>query len=253
MINKNNRTFEDYIVVITGANSGIGLEATKIFLNQGAQVFGLDLRFRNIDELGEKFTPIICNVTQSEQIKEAAAKIIESSNRIDVLITNAGKTYLDTIEKLNYKKVDDCYNLHLRHHMILIKELLPLLKASDHASIICTGSIAGALVTPEEITYGLMKEAINHLVRSCTASLDGIRCNAVCPGVIRTHLMSTSMYNILAESERIKNLPLHRLGSPEEVAKLITFLASENAKAINGAVISIDGGYSLDQPQINIL
>lgn len=253
MINRNNNEFKGYNVVITGANSGIGLETTRIFLNQGAQVYGLDIRFRNIEELGEMFIPIACDVTSLEQINEAVLQIESNAKQIDILITNAGKTYLDTIEKLNYKKVDNCYNLHLKHHMIFIKELIPLLKASKHANIVCTGSIAGTLATPEEVSYGLMKEAIIHLVRTCTASLDGIRCNAVCPGVIRTHLMSTSMYDILAESDRIKNLPLHRLGTPEEVAKLITFLASDRAKSINGAIINIDGGYSLDQPQISIL
>lgn len=245
--------FKGYNIVITGANSGIGLESARIFLNQGARVFGLDLRFRDVEELGERFVPLICDVTDIIQIREAAAIIAEQTDCIDVLITNAGKTFLDTIERLNYKKVDSCYNLHLKHHLMLIKEILPLLKKSKYANIVCIGSIAGSLATPEEISYGMMKEATVHLVRSCAASFDSIRCNAVCPGVIRTHLMSSYMFDILEESERIKNLPMRRLGKPEEVAKLIAFLASEKAKGISGAVVTIDGGYSLDQPQINIL
>lgn len=253
MIKSDVTMFKDYDVVITGANSGIGLEASKRFLDRGARVFGLDLRFRDIDSLGDQFIPIRCDVTKPDQIKESVRKIEELADKIDVLITNAGKTYLDTINKLNYRKLDNCYELHLKHHLIFIKELIPLLKRSKHANIICTGSIAGSLVTPEEISYGMMKESIVHLVRSCAAFFENIRCNAVCPGVIRTHLMSSSMFDILEESERIKNLPMHRLGSPDEVAGLIVFLASEKAKGINGAIINIDGGYSLDQPQINIL
>ena len=108
-------------------------------------------------------------------------------------------------------------------------------------------------MSPEEISYGIMKEAIIHLVRTCTATFETIRCNAVCPGVVRTHLMSSAMFDILAESERIKKIPMHRLGTPDEVAKLIVFLASDYAKGINGAVINIDGGFSLDQPQIHTL
>lgn len=245
--------FDTYNVVITGANSGIGLESAKQFLNQGARVIGVDLRFRNIEELGEMFIPITCDVTKTDQVRDAIATIFEAVDKIDVLVTNAGKTFLDTIEKLNYKKVDSCYELHLKHHMVFIKELLPLLKKSEHANIICTGSIAGGIVSPEEITYGAMKEAVIHVVRTCTATLDTIRCNAVCPGVVRTHLMSSALYDILGESDRIMNLPMHRLGTPEEVAKLISFLASDLARGINGAVINIDGGFSLDQPQINVL
>lgn len=245
--------FSGYTVVITGANSGIGLEASKEFLRYGAKVIGIDLRFRNIEKLGNKFIPFVCDVTNVAQIREVVTKISNTVDKIDVLITNAGKTFLDTIEKLNDKKLDTCYELHLKHHMIFIKELLPMMKLSDHANIICTGSIAGGIVSPEEISYGIMKEAIIHLVRTCTASFETIRCNAVCPGVVRTHLMSSAMFEILAESERIKNLPMHRLGSPDEVAKLILFLASDYANGINGAVINIDGGFSLDQPQIHIL
>ena len=245
--------FSGYTVVITGANSGIGLEASKEFLRYGAKVIGIDLRFRNIEKLGSKFIPLVCDVTNVAQIRDVVTKISNTVDKIDVLITNAGKTFLDTIEKLNDKKLDTCYELHLKHHMIFIKELLPMMKLSNHANIICTGSIAGGIVSPEEISYGIMKEAIIHLVRTCTASFETIRCNAVCPGVVRTHLMSSAMFEILAESERIKNLPMHRLGSPDEVAKLILFLASDYANGINGAVINIDGGFSLDQPQIHIL
>lgn len=251
MMNKD--TFSGNTVVITGANSGIGLEASKEFLRYGARVIGIDLRFRDINELGDRFIPFVCDVTNTEQIKEVTTQISETVDQVDVLITNAGKTFLDSIENFKNKKLDSCYELHLKHHMVFIRELIPLMKRSGHANIICTGSIAGGIVSPEEISYGIMKEALTHMVRTCTATFETIRCNAVCPGVVRTHLLSSAMFDILAESERVKNIPLHRLGTPDEVAKLIVFLASDYAKAINGAVINIDGGFSLDQPQIHIL
>lgn len=246
--------FEEHIVMITGANSGFGLETAKNFLAAGATVVGIDRRFRGTEVLGKRFYQVQCDVTDPEQISNIVSYVDQNFGRLDVLFTNAGKAYMDTIESLSNKKMDQCYELHLKHHVTFIRAFLPLLKKSIYdPNIICNSSNAGLHVTPEEQSYGMMKSAVLHMVRSCASYFNGIRINAICPGIVRTRLLASSLFDMLEQSETIQSIPMHRIGKVEEVADTVLFLASEEARYINGAIITIDGGFLLGQSTADIL
>lgn len=257
--------FSGYKVMITGATSGIGLATAKEFLDQGATVIGIGRNFEKTKDLGERFLPFQCDVTDEDQIKAAVAFAEEKFGMLDTLICNAASAVSSTVEDLDSEAYDYAYKMYMRGPALFTKYCIPLLRKSKNPSIAHTVSVA-AYVIGNSIPYNTMKAALLNYSRQSAAALlnvnatdmlglpknapklaEGensfIRVNAVCPGLIRTSLMPEAAWDALGQTQSLERIPSRRIGADWEVAKLYAFLASPKAGFITGATITIDGGW----------
>ena len=255
----------DYIVMITGATSGIGLATTKEFLDQRAKVIGIGRNFNRTKELGENFLPFKCDVTDEEQIKAAMDFAKEKFGKLDSLICNAGSAIVGTVEEVDSGELERAFQLYVLHAAMFTKYCVPLLRKSDNPSITHTASVASFMIG-DSVPYNVLKAALLNYTRQSAAALlnnnpadmfgrpktvteidEGdntfIRVNAVCPGLIRTNLMPDQAWEMLGTEAALKAIPSRRIGEDWEPAKLFAFLASQKASFITGATITIDGGW----------
>lgn len=239
-----------YKVLITGATSGIGLATAKEFLAQGSTVIGVG---RNLDKikgenLGENFYPFRCDVEKEEDILALAQFTEEKFGMLDTLILNAGGGTIGQVESIQTAEIDRGFRLLLRPDMLFVKNFVPLLRRSKNPSITFTASVA-AFTTAEHFSYSVYKAAVVNYNRHCCARLRGIRCNAVCPGLIHTPILPEDYWAVMGSEENLRQIPSRRIGRPEEPAKLFAFLAGDKATYISGATITIDGGWLVTHPR----
>lgn len=236
--------FKDKSILITGGASGLGLASAKLFLEEGGQVMLADYSDMLADvaeEIGAKY--IKTDVASNEQVKAAVDATVDAFGKLDVVVASAGiggdNTGVDTCTKDNWDRVNDIdYSGVVMTNKYAIEQMR---KQGTGGSIINLASMFGLVAVPTNISYSSSKGGVVAFSKSAGTSYphEGIRVNAVCPGVIDTPL--------IPEAEKISYAqihPMHRLGQAEEVAKLIAFLASDDAKFISGAAIPIDGGYT---------
>lgn len=242
--------FENYKVAITGATSGIGLAAAKLFIKEGATVIGIGRNFEDTKNLGERFIPCKCDVRNPEEIRNSCSFICKTfDGELDTFINNAGTGEHTSIKTVTSEQFDRCFAILLKAPMLFGKELYPMLLKAPHknASIVNTASAASRTVAPDNPLYNLAKQAVVLYTQQQAAGFIGIRANSVSPGFIQTPIFEREGVNMhQADIEKMYNniaqITCGRVGKPEEVADLIAFLASEDAMYINGADVLIDGG-----------
>jgi NAD(P)-dependent dehydrogenase (short-subunit alcohol dehydrogenase family) len=263
--------FKDYVVMISGATSGLGLATAKEFLSQGANVIGLGRNFERTKDLGDHFHPIKCDVTDEEQIKAAVNYVKENFGRLDTLICNAGGGLGGTVETITSEELQAGYEVYFRHNVLLTKYSIPLLRKSKNPSITHTASAAG-IVIGDNVPYNVMKAAVINYGRHSAAGLlnnnavdmfgrpkentkleEGdnsyIRVNVICPGLVRSNILPPEVWDSFETEEVLSMIPCRRIGEDWEVAKLFAFLASPKATFITGATITIDGGWCTTHPR----
>ena len=236
------------ICVITGGSSGIGLSIVKLFEQNNYHVFNLDLSPSSFGEY------CYCDVTNVSQVTDIINNISKDRS-IDVLVSNAGIHFSANIENTSEDDFDKVFNLNVKGAYAAIKAVLPSMKAKNNGAIIIMSSDQALVAKHNSFAYNLSKAALASMAK--TTALDyatfNIRANAVCPGTIETPLYHHAINNYCQKSgankaeihkEEESLQPLNRLGQPEEVAELVLFLASDNAKFITGSLQVIDGGYT---------
>ena len=234
--------------IVTGGSSGIGLSIVKLFLANDYHVFNLDLT--ECDQGDFKY----CDITNTEQVTQIVNNISEQF-AIDVLVSNAGIHFSGTIENTSEAELDKVFDINVKGAYSVIKAVLPNMKANKDGAIILISSDQALIAKQNSFAYNLSKAALASMAK--TTALDyaqfNIRANAVCPGTIETPLYHQAIENYCQKSgadidevhsEEAALQPLNRLGQPEEVAELVYFLASDNAKFITGSLQVIDGGYT---------
>ncbi len=237
------------VAIVTGGSKGIGLAIVNKLLGQQYRVFNLDI---TPSEQGEF---IHCDVSRVAEVEAAIASIISRCGRIDVLVSNAGIHFSATIENTREADLDRVFALNVKGAYAAIKASLPAMKAQQSGSIILISSDQALIGKKNSFAYNLSKAALASIAR--TTALDyaafNIRANAVCPGTIETPLYHQAIDNYCARSgadqtevhqQEAALQPLGRLGQPEEVAELVAFLASDQARFITGSLQVIDGGYT---------
>jgi 2-keto-3-deoxy-L-fuconate dehydrogenase len=237
--------------VITGAGSGIGRATAEMFVREGAKVMATDIDESAVSAIPE-VTARKLDVTDRAAIQRFAAEM----GTIDVLFNCAGFVHSGTILQCTEQDWDFAFNLNVRSMYHLIRAFLPGMLAQGNGSIINMSSVASSVKgVPNRFVYSVTKAAVIGLTKSVATDFvgQGIRCNAICPGTVQTPSLDERIRAEAAGTGRteeevrrafITRQPMGRLGRAEEIAHLITYLASDESAYTTGQVHIIDGGWS---------
>ncbi|MBE9115076.1 glucose 1-dehydrogenase [Lusitaniella coriacea LEGE 07157] len=236
--------------VITGGNSGIGLETAKAFIREGARViiFGRDRATldKAVEELGEGAISVQGDVINEQDLERLFETAKEQFGGLDILFVNAGIAPAQPIETITEEFFDRIFDINVKGAFFTVQRALPLLRQG--ASVIFTTSIASTLGMPGMSAYSASKAAVRSLTRTLAAELveRGIRVNAISPGPIETpiHERSDLPSEVVEEIGQtiIQQVPAGRFGSAQEIAEPVVFLASDESSYMLGAELIIDGG-----------
>lgn len=244
------KKFEGKVAVITGGNSGIGLATAQQFVSEGAYIFITGRRQSELDaavkQIGENVSSVQGDVSNLEDLDRLYAKVKEQKGMIDILFANAGVGELSLLGTITEAQFDKIFSVNVKGLLFTVQKALPLFR--DGGSIILNASIGGSKGIEATSVYSASKAAIRSFARTWTAELKHrrIRINAISPGPI-----DTPAFNGLArtreEVDQIKTnlaskVPLGRMGMPDEVAKAVLFLASDDSSFITGIELFVDGG-----------
>jgi len=240
------------VALITGGNSGIGLAAAKEFVNEGAYVFITGRRDPElavaVKEIGRNVTGVQGDVSNLGDLDRLFAQIKLEKGKLDIVFANAGVARYAALGKITEELYDSTFDINVKGLLFTVQKALPLLP--DGASIILNASIVASKGLSSNSVYSATKAAIRSFARTWTTDLKDrrIRVNAVSPGSIDTPGLS----NLLASSETgeqrrkmiSSSVPLGRLGRPEEIAKAVVFLASDDSSYVTGTELFVDGGFA---------
>ena len=239
---------EGKTALITGGNSGIGLATAKEFVNEGAYVFitgrrDLELAAA-VKEIGRHVSGFQGDVSNLGDLDRLFAHIKREKGKLDVVFANAGGAKFAPLGKITEEHFDSIFDINVKGLLFTVQKALPLMP--DGASIILNASIAGSIGTPEWSVYNATKAAVRSFARTWTTDLKNrrIRVNAVSPGFIDTpawHVTEAAEQHLKMTSSSI---PLGRPGTPEEIAKAVVFLASDDSSYVTGTELFVDGGFA---------
>lgn len=242
--------FTDKVVLIIGGNSGIGRAAAEAFGAEGAHVFLTGRDQRTIDETvaaipgASGFRADIAQVGSGTQALEA---IKAAHGRIDILFVNAGIGAFAPVAEVTPEQWDQIHGVNLRGCFFAIQQALPLI--ADGGAIVITGSIGAVAAVPGNVMYAAAKAGLRAVARTLAAELVGrrIRVNMVSPGPTETPIINRTE-GVPAEAVAglrdimTQAVPMKRMGTPEEIARPVLFLASDEASFITGIDLYVDGG-----------
>lgn len=241
--------FKDKVVIITGGNRGIGLAISKRFLSEGARVALIGTRPESVDPVvselsadGADVKGYALNVADREAVDSTFKQITQDFGTIDVLVNNAGVTKDTLLMRMKEEDWDVVMNVNLKGAFNCLKAVTrPMMKARI-GRIINVSSVVGQTGNAGQANYSASKAGLFGLTKSAAKELASrnITVNAVAPGYIATEM--TDAVSDEARDAFLRNIPLARAGQGEEVAALITFLASGDAAYITGQTVNVDGG-----------
>ncbi len=245
------RGLKDKVVLITGGAAGIGSATALRFAEEGAKIVIAD--FNDGSELVEKLKKmnveamyLSVNVTDMNSATAMVAKTIEVFGKIDVLINNAGITKDSMMKKMTKEAWDAVIAVNLTGVFNCTSTVLPQMLQQQSGVVLTASSVVGIYGNMGQTNYAATKWGVIGMTKSWAKEMakNGLRFNCVAPGFIGTDMVRKIPEQVLQEKILVK-VPAGRLGEPEEVAALYAFLASDDAKYINGAVISIDGACTI--------
>lgn len=244
------KKLEGKVAVVTGGTTGIGLGVAKRFALEGAKVFVTGRRQAELDaavkEIGGGAVGVRGDISKLTDLDHLYDVVQQHARGIDVLFANAGGGSFAPIGAITEEEFDKTFGINVKGTLFTVQKALPLLR--DGSSIILTSSTAGTRAIPAFSVYGATKAAIRNFARHWAVDLKDrhIRVNAISPGPIRTPglqgLTSNEAEWKAFEGGATSQIPLGRLGEPDEVGKAAVFLASDDASFVNGAELFVDGG-----------
>lgn len=245
--------FKDQVVVVTGGSRGIGRSICRHFAQEGATVVvnyvknkeSAESVQKEIEELGGKAHLIQLDVSDKEKVDQTVESLFDELGRIDILVNNAGVVRDGLLFSMEAEDWDAVMQTNLNGVFYFTKAVIRPMVMQRKGRIINISSYSGSRGGKGQANYAASKAAVNAFTRAVALELAGknITVNAVAPGMIETD-MSANIRS-LANGEIKKRIPLGRYGLPEDIAKAVTFLASEDSSYITGQLLTVDGGLGL--------
>lgn len=238
-------------IIVTGAGSGIGKATAQYVASEGATAVAWDLNFQAAEATAAEVqgSAVNCDVADADSVQAAAIETFKNHSVIDGLVNAAGIFLVEgSIETCSLEDWDKVIGVNLRGAFLCSKYILPAIRSSK-GSVVNIASLYGFRGYLDEVAYDASKGAIVNLTRQMAVQYApvGVRVNAVAPGEILTPMTRKQFQSNRTDSEQIaeiaKRVPMGRMGSPEEVAKVIGFLLSENASYVSGTIIPVDGAF----------
>ncbi|WP_017301770.1 glucose 1-dehydrogenase [Nodosilinea nodulosa] len=238
------------VALVTGGNSGIGLATAKQFVAEGAYVFITGRRQAELDAavkaIGENIRGVQSDVSNLADLDRLFATIQQEKGHLDVVFANAGGGAIAPLGSITEEHFDKTFDTNVKGLLFTVQKALPLLP--EGSSIVLNASTASIKGTPAFSVYSATKAAVRSFARNWTLDLKGrkIRVNAISPGVV-----PTPGYDLLGLNEQQMQefvdsqaigIPLGRVGTPDEIAKAVVFLASDDSSFVNGIELFVDGG-----------
>ena len=238
------------VAIITGGSRGIGLATAKAFLKEGATVIitasSPETAQKAVLKLREEFPQsqvegISPNLASLEEVSEAFSGVVAKYGRLDILVNNAGVSESTPFSSYTQEKFDKVMDLNVKGVFNATRAATEHMIPQGSGVILSTSSMVSIYGQPSGVAYPTSKFAVNGLTLSLARELGpkGIRVNAVAPGITETDMMKAVPKEII--DPMIQQIPLRRLGQPEDIANAFVFLASEDASYITGVVLSVDG------------
>jgi len=238
----------DKIAVVTGASRGIGKSIVEYLLNAGATVIGIarnEERLKNLaaelNKAEEKFFYYAADVADSEKIDSIAAAVKEKFGKIDILVNNAGITRDNLLLRMKKEDWQNMIDINLSSVFYLTKAFLRMIIKS-RGTVINISSVVGLMGNVGQANYAASKAGIIGFSKSLAKELakKGVRVNVVAPGYIQTDMTEAISEEAKAKLQAL--IPMGKLGMPEDIAKVVLFLASPMASYVTGQVLTVDGG-----------
>ena len=243
---------KDKVSIVTGAAQGIGAATALKFAREGAIVMVCDRRAEAIAEvvaqcraLGAQAQGFVVDVTQREAVDAMVAAVLREHGRIDVLVNNAGITKDARLQKMSVEQFDAVIDVNLRGVFHCTQAVADGMVERGSGVILIASSVVGIYGNFGQTNYAASKFGVIGFTKTWSRELGpkGVRVNAVAPGFVETPILASVPEKVLTQMRA--QVPLHRLGRPEEIANVYAFLASDEASYINGAVIEVSGGMSV--------
>jgi NAD(P)-dependent dehydrogenase (short-subunit alcohol dehydrogenase family) len=246
-------SLKDKVVVVTGGASGIGEAIVEAFASQQAQVIFLDIQDTAAEGLVQRLQRtggapakyFHCDLTDIDTLQKVMREILESIPAVDILVNNAGNDTRHTIEEVSSEYWDRCMQVNLKHQFFMVQAVLPGMRQARRGAIINMSSIGWIIPSTRIPVYVTAKAAVIGMTRTLAHELggDGIRVNSVLPGAILTNRQRELWFTEEYKQQILSQQAIKRMILPEEVAKLILFLGSDESLAITNQSFVIDGGW----------
>ena len=244
-----NNRFDNKVAVVTGGCRGIGKAIVERFLNEGAKVYALDYAIPTPDEIFVENKKLADNifikqldVTNFEQVVQVIEEVIKEAGRIDFLVNNAGITRDNLLIRMEEKDWDAVLNTNLKGVFCCTKATIRQMMSQKFGRIVNMGSIIGVMGNAGQANYSASKAGLIGFTKSIAKEYGGknILCNYVAPGFVETPM--TDVLSDAVKQEYLKNIPLKRAATPDDIANVVAFFCSEDASYLTGQVVYIDGG-----------
>lgn len=238
------KLLENKVCLITGAGRGIGKVIAKQFVADGAIVYANDLQEPEIE--GAK--PIAFDVTDSNALKAGLMLVYKAEGRIDCIVNNAAIIQNQKLGMVTKQLLEKMYAVNVFAVIDMIQIASRLMARTRGGCFVNMASVTGVVGSPGQVAYSSTKGAVISITKSAAKELapQGIRVNAVAPGIIKTERFE-ELYEVSGDKidERISRIALGRLGTPQDVANAVSFLASDRASYISGHILGVDGCASI--------
>ena len=241
--------FDGKTAIVTGAARGIGLEITRQLAAGGATVVMVDVledvlaqAAQALTTGGAKVLTYKIDVTDEAAVEKLTDEVVEKTGRLDILINNAGITRDDLLLRMEAKMWDLVMAVNLKGTFLMTKHAARHMLRQRYGRIVNLASVSGLVGNPGQANYSASKAGVVGFTRTVARELAkrGITCNAVAPGFIKTDM--TDVLPEKAKEMALAAIPMARMGTAEEVARVIAFLASDEASYVTGHVLPVDGG-----------